>query len=258
MTREQSGEAYANGLRRTENLETLPEPLLVRTTGDQAWVSEVDQQVREVGDDASTKNPPLEFSKAYEAGYPRTERRFIALGATPTEAPDLAQVSWFKGLRAWNTLRESGRLNGWMGAIAINELRSTRRARRCEQLPADYDVAVTPEINPIAIDVHQALQQIGPRNRELLVLKYFRGYTAVEIAQELRISKDAVYAGLARARNAVRELLDPTASAPTGTSRAVCGSSPGLKINRAHAKRSAVTASTSRQGAAGVLKEKTA
>jgi RNA polymerase sigma-70 factor (ECF subfamily) len=244
-------------LHRFRNPETAQASLSVPPIEDQPGANE---SVREV--EATELGPsisePISFSTAFAPGFPRTVRMLIALGASSTDAEDLAQTIWLKAYRSWNTLREESRRNGWINRITNNEFCSARRGRRCEQLPEGYDVAVAPTVSPLMLAIEEALEKIDPWYRELFVLKYLSGKTAKEIAADLNKSEHVVYAGLVQAREALRQILEPSASVALPATAAPDEDEPELKIGPARAKKSHAPASSSRGDGPAAIREKTA
>src|SRR5215212_3685576 len=82
---------------------------------------------------------------------------------------------------------------GWLVAAACNASRHYWRAQgRLEALPENYDGYADPASTNLAehlatqMTVRQALQYLEPRHRNALIMHYFEGRTAREIAEELQ------------------------------------------------------------------------
>jgi RNA polymerase sigma-70 factor (ECF subfamily) len=105
----------------------------------------------------------------------------------------------------------------WLFAIAYRVIANTHRhrarhpTRPIEAAAGRSDPAPSPEEQALAVDDHRRLyallEQLTPDQRELLELR-LAGLTAVEIAQVLGRSHDAIRKAESRAVRTLRNLLD--------------------------------------------------
>ena len=127
-------------------------------------------------------------------------------------AEDAVQQAFLELVTAAPGLRGDGRsLRVWLYRsvrfTCLDELR--RRARRPEHLTdrlPDHSQGSNPEVPP---ELEEALAQLSPRQRSLLMLRYVAGLSPEEIAGVTRSNRSAVYAALARAEKRLRFILDP-------------------------------------------------
>lgn len=80
-----------------------------------------------------------------------------------------------------------------------------RSRRRCE--PADISGMRAAGIHPERLGVMEALSQLPPRDRDMLLLRFWEGYTTDEIAGMLRMKKDAMQKAIWRAKKKLSEKL---------------------------------------------------
>lgn len=73
-----------------------------------------------------------------------------------------------------------------------------RSRRRCE--PADVSGMRTVGIHPERLGVAEAISQLPPRDRDILLLRFWEGYTTEEIAGMLHMKTDAVQKAIWRAK----------------------------------------------------------
>lgn len=73
-----------------------------------------------------------------------------------------------------------------------------RSRRRCE--PADVSGMQAAGIRPERLGVMEALSQLPARDRDMLLLRFWEGYTTDEIAGMLRMKKDTVQKDVWRAK----------------------------------------------------------
>jgi RNA polymerase sigma factor (sigma-70 family) len=88
---------------------------------------------------------------------------------------------------------------------AATHHRSTLRRRARERRQADHSVTHLPEVRP---EVLEALGRLSARQRAVVVLTYWNDLAPPRVASLLGISDGSVRRHLARARAALREVLD--------------------------------------------------
>lgn len=112
--------------------------------------------------------------------------------------------------RAWekrHTLREESLFRTWITRILIREcVNIQRRQKRSVPVDALPEVESEPEDERIAA-LREALAQLPQRQRTMTVLHYMEGYDVREVARIMGTTKNAVCAGLSRARARLRTLM---------------------------------------------------
>jgi RNA polymerase sigma factor (sigma-70 family) len=96
----------------------------------------------------------------------------------------------------------------WLYIVALNKLRNQQRRTRialrlrlvAPSEPHELDDALR------RADVVSILQKLTPRDRELLVAKYYVGMSQDEIARHLGVARGTVASGVSRAAGRFREL----------------------------------------------------
>ena len=147
-----------------------------------------------------------------------TRLAFRLLGWRAAEVEDVVQDVF---LAAWTN---RGRYRGdatvatWLTVITINRCRSEHRRRRLRSLfllrgRGQDGVAEPPPWSRAAGDetsarVRAAVQALPPRDREVIVLRYFEQMTAAQIAAVTRQSVNAVEVRLHRARSRLADALE--------------------------------------------------
>jgi RNA polymerase sigma-70 factor, ECF subfamily len=125
------------------------------------------------------------------------------------EAEDAVQVTF---LNAWRGLRQGVQPEeprAWLFTIAANVsstlLRSRLRGGKVEvHAPEDFEQLPSGQLpDDEVVDLDAALKALPPRQRQALLLRYWRGLSYAEIAAELASSKPAVETLLFRARRAI-------------------------------------------------------
>ena len=112
--------------------------------------------------------------------------------------------------RAWekrHTLREESLFRTWITRILIREcVNIQRRQKRSVPVDALPEAESEPEDERIAA-LREALAQLPQRQRTMTVLHYMEGYDVREVARIMGTTKNAVCAGLSRARTRLRTLM---------------------------------------------------
>jgi RNA polymerase sigma-70 factor (sigma-E family) len=115
-------------------------------------------------------------------------------------AEDLVQTSLERAVRHWSTIRDVGAAEQYVRRTMYRENISLWRKRRLTELPSQ----VVPEPRPREqvpdpmqqatdrIALRDALRRLGPRQRTILVLRYFEDLTEQQVADALGISVGTV------------------------------------------------------------------
>ena len=97
----------------------------------------------------------------------------------------------------------------WLSRIAVNLCRDYQRTRwfrlvdRDDEMLSMLPAPVTPELSA----VFSAVQALPLRFREVILLHYYQGMEADEMARVLRLSPSVVYRRLRQAREKLKPLL---------------------------------------------------
>ena len=138
------------------------------------------------------------------------------------EAEDLVQETFSKSLRAFDSFQSGSNFKAWIFRILRNTFLTTRTAIATshtvflEDHPATLDTpdtGPTPEDNLIRLDnqaaLHIALEQLQPPLREALLLCDVEEIKYKDIAIILDVPIGTVMSRISRARQALRQLLQP-------------------------------------------------
>ncbi len=146
-----------------------------------------------------------------------------AFGADDPEAlaEDFAQEALATILRQLHTFRGQSRFTTWAYRIVINLISDEfrRRAWRRRPLPAEHEslpLRSSPADDPVAeaerdevwaVIAKVIQEELTPRQRQVLVGRFFQDKPLVGLAEELNTSKDAVYKLLHDARKRLKRAL---------------------------------------------------
>ena len=147
--------------------------------------------------------------------YAARINRFIAssLGGDPRDAEDLLQETFIALAEALPYFRGDSSLFTFVCAIAHRKVqsfirRNARRARIALAAPLDPE-RDAPDASPHERRaVAEAMAHLEADHREVLMLKYVEDMSVNEIARVMQLSQHAVESRLARARRALRAILE--------------------------------------------------
>ena len=150
-------------------------------------------------------------------------RTAYLLTGNRADAEDLLQTALAKTFLSWDRIREREALDAYVRRIMVNTQTSFWRRRRPETAYDEVPDAGSPDQTG-ASDLHDALWQalatLPPRQRAIVVLRYYENLTEAETAQVLGVSVGTVKSTTSRALVKLRDCSglrdDPRTSLPTG------------------------------------------
>ncbi|WP_372463132.1 SigE family RNA polymerase sigma factor [Pseudonocardia kujensis] len=156
---------------------------------------------------------PLTLADLYRDHRMRLVRLAVLLVDEPATAEDVVQEA-FAGLhRHWAGLRDEAAAVGYLRTAVVNGSRSVlRRRRTAREYVAPHQVnARSAESLAMLSAEHQAvvdaLATLPPRQREVLVLRYYGGLSEAEIAEAAGITRGTVKSTASRALDAVARVM---------------------------------------------------
>ena len=132
-------------------------------------------------------------------------RLAILLVDDQASAEDVVQEAFAGLFRNWSGLRDRAAAVGYLRTAVVNGSRSMLRRRRTARayVPPDPGTARSAESLAMLTAEHQAvvsaLADLAPRQREVLVLRYYGGLSEAEIAEATGLSKGTVKSTASRA-----------------------------------------------------------
>lgn len=146
----------------------------------------------------------------FESRVLRSQRKLMAIARRMLPADECEDAVQSAILLAWAHLPQLKRedaFEAWLTQILVNQCRQmTRRRKKDEQalmsLRQSYDEEVPQETG-----LDEALGEMPPEARHVLLMRHEEGCSIGEIAQKLHTSEDAVKMRLYRARQSLRILL---------------------------------------------------
>ncbi len=139
------------------------------------------------------------FEEYATASWPSLYRRAYLLTGNHADAEDLAQQTLIKAHGAWSRVSASDSPNAYVRKILTNTFLSLRRpkGRRLEVLAGDHapePVAPAPDGPEDRMTLWPHIQDLSPRQRAVVVLRYYEQLSEAEIAETLGCSRGNVKA----------------------------------------------------------------
>jgi RNA polymerase sigma-70 factor (sigma-E family) len=157
------------------------------------------------------------LTELYEAHYrPLVRMAVLLLGDTAT-AEEVVQDSFIAMNTAWARLRHTDKALAYLRQSVVNGARSVLRHRQVADRtrpPADPDAPSAEHGALVSLErsaVVSALRLLSPRQREVLVLRYYLDLPESQVAATMGITAGAVKAHTFRALAAMRRALRPPA-----------------------------------------------
>jgi RNA polymerase sigma-70 factor (ECF subfamily) len=177
------------------------------------------------GDDAAR----IAFVRRYERLVFAVIARVV--GASSSEVNDLAQESFLRALQSLSRFDASRgvRLSTWLSTIAVRTaIDHVRRHARVVSLDAMRSAGRSPEdvtqADEMSLDtkreterLRDAMAQLTPEHRAIVVLRFEAELSLEEIAHELQLELGTVKSRLSRAREVLRSAVRPRESLAEGT-----------------------------------------
>jgi RNA polymerase sigma-70 factor (sigma-E family) len=153
----------------------------------------------------------------YAAHYRYLVRLSALLLRDVAVAEEVVQDAFVAMHGNWRRLRDPDKALAYLRQAVVNRSRSALRRRVVEQKHAPLPMPDAPsaEYGALGTLEHEAviaaLRELPPRQREVLVLRYYGDLSETEIAGTMGISRGAVKSHASRGMAALRSLLEAPA-----------------------------------------------
>ena len=154
-----------------------------------------------------------EFREFMHARWPAMVRLAYGLTGDQGHAEDVAQAAFARAYASWPRVKRSGDPDAYVRQIVINENRNRFRKHRVAEQLTDSVLIDVPWTDAIReYDERSvlltALQRLGPRQRAVIVLRYWLDLTEQETAAALNCSVGTVKSQASRALATLRESIE--------------------------------------------------
>jgi RNA polymerase sigma-70 factor (sigma-E family) len=148
------------------------------------------------------------FSEYVVARRPLLYRSAWTLCGDPHQAEDLVQHVLTRLYVAWPRVARMDSVDGYVRVMLVNA--NLDRVRRREPLRLEgFDQAVRDVDHDALLDLREALGDLAPGQRRVVVLRHLWGLSVEETAAELGVAPGTVKSQTADAVRRLRDLLAP-------------------------------------------------
>jgi len=169
----------------------------------------------DVTDGAGSKRPS--FAELYAATWARMYRTAYAIARDPGAAEDALQSAYAKAYASWWRVSRADEPEAYLRRMVVNEVLGARRwaARRPEHLtdvPEAWEPAPSTSPQQLAVEreaLWSALGRLPPRQRAVVVLRYYEDLSEAEIAAALGCSRGTVKSQASDALANLRRITGP-------------------------------------------------
>ena len=162
-----------------------------------------------------------EFDDFYVALRPRLVRTAYAVSGDLGVAEDAVQVAFAKAYRSWRRISRLESPEAYVRKMAVNEVLNTRRTAHARREVVRADLPDEPAVGD-GVRVHdemwQAVLSLPPRQRAVLVLRYYEDLSEQQIADVLGCRPGTVKSQASAALATLRTRLDQPTAAGEGRS----------------------------------------
>ena len=153
-----------------------------------------------------------ELQTLLDASYAKVFYHSLKQVKNNHDAADITQNTFLKALLHYSTVRNPASLEPWLFTICNNEIRQFYRTR--ENVELRQEPPHTTQADTDYDELYAAIDHLSSVQRQVVLLKYFGGYTMQEIALLLSVSQTTVKSRLYEARQSLKRMLDVFAVLP--------------------------------------------
>jgi RNA polymerase sigma-70 factor (sigma-E family) len=161
-----------------------------------------------------------EYDDVYAAWWPRLVRTAYAVSGDRGVAEDAVQTAFAKAYRSWRRISRVAAPEAYLRRMVVNEvLNDHRKARRRHEISSAEppERASDDSGDPMAGDeMWRAIATLPPRQRAVLVLRYYEDLSEQQIADALGCRPGTVKSQASAALATLRSRLDVSSRAGEG------------------------------------------
>lgn len=163
------------------------------------------------------------FCALFAAVYPRVRRYFLVRNTDEMTAEELAQTVLFKVYQKASELKDAALFQGWLFAIARNELLQHWRKQQARIETVEIEPLVENfTIEPTGFqraEFDEWLSFLEPNERELVLLRFVEGLTYEELTAALGIPLGTVESRLFSVRKKLLRITNQDWNTRTGKNK---------------------------------------
>jgi RNA polymerase sigma-70 factor (sigma-E family) len=164
-----------------------------------------------------------EFADYMAARLPALRRLAFLLCQDWHQADDLAQAAAIKAYTHWARVAGANNTDAYVNAIVVREFLRERRSawRRLVSLTDAPETAARQGDHESSLDLQTAVVALPPRQRAVLVLRFYCDLNVYQTAEALGCTPGTVKSQTAKALESLRRAMGTPSDAPTPVPSAV-------------------------------------
>jgi RNA polymerase sigma-70 factor (ECF subfamily) len=177
----------------------------------------------------------LDFDEFYASTFRRTVGQVYAMTGNAAESEDSVQEAFARAWQRWDHVRGYAEPEAWVRTVAYRIPVSSWRkaANRLTAYRRHGAAQDVPELSPDHLVVVEALRQVSPAQRQVIVLHHLAGRSVEEISAETGMPTGTVKSHLQRGRKALAPHVDEAAEpgpADPAADRRAAGAGPAESV----------------------------
>jgi RNA polymerase sigma-70 factor (sigma-E family) len=159
-----------------------------------------------------TSADPTQFTAYVRTKGPTLLRTARSLTPNPSDAEDLLQTALTKTYLAWDRIEDHRAVDGYVRRTLVNTRTSQWRKRKVDEFSTDEVPEPTGTIGPDLVEQQaqrdallRAVGRLPPRQRAMVVLRYYEDMSEVQTAEALGVSVGTVKSAVSRALGKLRD-----------------------------------------------------
>jgi len=162
-----------------------------------------------------------EYDEFYAVLWPRLVRTAYAVSGDLGVAEDAVQTAFAKAYRSWRRISRLDSPEAYVRKMVVNEVLSSRRTAHVRREVVRADLPDAPRVahDDVALahdEMWQAVSSLPPRQRAVLVLRYYEDLSEQQIADALGCRPGTVKSRASAALATLRTRLDRPTRAGEG------------------------------------------
>ncbi len=125
------------------------------------------------------------------------------------DTEDIFQTVFLKYAQNKTVFASKEHEKAWFIRVTINACRDLLKSFfKRKTVPLDSLLEMAAQRKDDHLEVYEALMALPQKEREIIYLYYYEGYSAIEIADLLKIKVNTIYTLMARARGKLKKILE--------------------------------------------------
>ena len=143
----------------------------------------------------------------FRSHWPSAWRAAYLVVHDAVAAEDIAQEAFLAAIRSLDGFDRRRPFRPWLHRIVVNRAIDWARAQTLRAELELHDTAAAPSTPDVGSDVVEAIRELPPEHRAVIVLRYLLEYTPGEIASMLDLPRGTVNSRLRRGLDSLRETM---------------------------------------------------